>query len=62
LLQFWKADLSYYYGKPIKQTCLSVATNHKTSDVPDPDSKDRELFNAQNQYFYSILKVKITGG
>ena len=53
---------------PIKQTYTSVAANHgivrilDNSPVPAEDSKDRELFNAQNQYFYNILKVKIKGG
>ena len=34
-----------------------------TSDpVPSEGSKDRELFDVQNKYFYNILKLKITGG
>ena len=53
---------------PTKQTYLSVAANHgisrilDDSPIPAEDSKDRELFDARNQYFYNILKVKITGG
>ena len=50
---------------PIKQTYTSVTANHgivrilDDSPVSAEDLKDRELFNAQNQYFYNILKVKV---
>ncbi|GFH49209.1 hypothetical protein CTEN210_05685 [Chaetoceros tenuissimus] len=53
---------------PTKQTYISIAANHgisrilDDSEIPADDSRDRELFDAQNQYFYNILKVKITGG
>ena len=49
---------------PTKQTYISVAANHgisrilDDSPVPETGSKDRELFNVQNQYFYNILKVR----
>ena len=52
----------------IKQSYIAVASNHGigrilTSDpVPSEGSKDRELFDVQNKYFYNILKLKITGG
>jgi len=52
----------------IKQSYIAVASNHGigrilTSDlVPFEGSKDRELFDVQNKYFYNILKLKITGG
>ena len=32
------------------------------SPVPAAGSKDRELFDVQNQYFYNILKVRVTSG
>jgi hypothetical protein len=53
---------------PIKQTYISVAANHgigrilDDSPVPKDGLKDRELFDVQNQYFYNILKVRVTGG
>ena len=52
----------------LKQTYSSVAANHGigrilgNSPVPDENSKDRELFIVQNQYFYNIFKVKIKSG
>ena len=45
---------------PTKQTYLSVAANHgisrilDDSEIPAEDAKDRELFNAQNQYFQHL--------
>ena len=53
---------------PTKQTYISVAANHgisrilDDSPVPEAGSKDRELFNVQNQYFYNILKVRVESG
>ena len=53
---------------PTKQTYISVAANHgigrilDKSPVPAAGSKDRELFDVQNQYFYNILKVRVTSG
>ena len=52
----------------IKQSYIAVATNHgigrilNSGPVPSEGSKDRELFDVQNKYFYNILKLKITGG
>ena len=51
---------------PTKQTYISIAVNHgirlDVSPVPATGSKDRELFDVQNQYFYNILKVRVQGG
>ena len=53
---------------PTKQTYISVAANHgisrilDDSPVPEAGSKDRELFDVQNQYFYNILKVRVESG
>ena len=53
---------------PTKQTYISVAANQgisqilDTSPVPATGSKDRELLNVQNQYFYNILKVRVEDG
>ena len=53
---------------PTKQTYISVAANHgiscilDNSPVPETGSKDRELFNAQNQYFSNILKIRVESG
>ena len=52
----------------IKQSYIAVASNHgigrilNSGPVPSEGSKDRELFDVQNKYFYNILKLKITGG
>ena len=51
-----------------KQTYIAVAANHgisrilDDSTVPQVGSKDRELFDVQNRYFYNILKVKVKSG
>ena len=53
---------------PTKQTYLSAAVNHgisrilDDSSVPEAGSKDRELFDVQNRYFYNILKVRVQSG
>ena len=53
---------------PTKQTYISVAANHSisrildNSPVPEAGSKNRELFDVQNQYFYNILKVRVQSG
>ena len=51
-----------------KQTYIAVAANHgisrilDESAVPPEGSRDRELFDVQNRYFYNILKVKVKSG
>ena len=51
-----------------KQNYKAVATNHgisrilDDSPVPPLGSRDRELFDLQNNYFYNILKVKVKAG
>jgi len=51
-----------------KQNYKDVAANHgisrilDDSPVPPLGSRDRELFDLQNGYFYNILKVKVKGG
>ena len=51
-----------------KQNYKAVAANHgisrilDDSPVPPLGSRDRELFDLQNRYFYNILKVKVKAG
>jgi len=51
-----------------KQNYKAVAANHGISrilddcPVPPLGSRDRELFDLQNGYFYNILKVKVKAG
>ena len=51
-----------------KQNYKAVAANHgisrilDDSPVPPLGSRDRELFDLQNNYFYNILKVKVKAG
>jgi len=51
-----------------KKNYKAVAANHgfsrilDNSPVPPLGSRDRELFDLQNGYFYNILKVKVKAG
>jgi len=50
------------------QNYKAVAANHgisrilDDSPVPPLGSRDRELFDLQNGYFYNIMKVKVKAG
>ena len=63
-------DFNGYVSKwnKTKQNYKAVAANHgisrilDDSPVPPLGSRDRELFDLQNGYFYNILKVKVKAG